>query len=216
MRRLLPSHTSGEPPISIHAPRVGCDQRRPPTLPRRQRFQSTHPVWGATTIWSGWTQSSPDFNPRTPCGVRPMIEAMDEYYSLFQSTHPVWGATRHFQRVGPCFPEFQSTHPVWGATRGRGYQRQAYPISIHAPRVGCDRPHRTASPGPSDFNPRTPCGVRLSRSGLIDQLEYISIHAPRVGCDSWTRVSAASIPNFNPRTPCGVRPAASYSFPRSV
>ena len=33
-------------------------------------------------------------------------------------------------------------------------------ISIHAPLAGCDTPPSWRSTTPSDFNPRTPCGVR--------------------------------------------------------
>ena len=35
------------------------------------KFQSTHPVWGATRMWCTWLQEHGNFNPRTPCGVRP-------------------------------------------------------------------------------------------------------------------------------------------------
>ena len=34
-----------------------------------------------------------------------------------------------------------------------------------------------------NFNPRTPCGVRLSLPSYLSQILRISIHAPRVGCD---------------------------------
>ena len=35
-------------------------------------------------------------------------------------------------------------------------------ISIHAPLAGCDLPGVVARGRSRDFNPRTPCGVRLS------------------------------------------------------
>ena len=34
-------------------------------------------------------------------------------------------------------------------------------ISIHAPRAGCDGSSQLLGIGLGDFNPRTPCGVRL-------------------------------------------------------
>ena len=34
--------------ISIHAPRVGCDQKKYADAVGQVKFQSTHPVWGAT------------------------------------------------------------------------------------------------------------------------------------------------------------------------
>ena len=79
-------------PISIHAPGVGCDVN---TYVIRTFFQY--------------------FNPRTPCGVRPL---------------------RRY-RIGSGL-RFQSTHPVWGATCSRQTKININSISIHAPRVGCD------------------------------------------------------------------------------
>ena len=167
--------------ISIHAPRVGCDpppQRSPgpavdfnPRTPCGVRrpfgllhlpiwaFQSTHPVWGATSTPATAAWMDGDFNPRTPCGVRLLFFAGIILPLLFQSTHPVWGATG---AAGP-------------PGRGGG-------ISIHAPRVGCDR-----------------------HCGPIGGCPVISIHAPRVGCDASGSGKRYEYGDFNPRTPCGVR-----------
>ena len=124
-------------------------------------FQSTRPVWGATTM--------------IVC--QRMVDG-------FQSTRPVWGATItakrlqqrrgisiHAPRVGrdlsvqlvfhqpmqnfnpraPCGARhasfqttvvlviFQSTRPVWGATDNRHISAGIIDISIHAPRVGRDQ-----------------------------------------------------------------------------
>ena len=79
--------------VSIHAPRVGCDEvwssgwlslmgfnsRTPCGVRRRSgvrqcecvRFQFTHPVWGATCEELNISNSNKGFNSRTPCGVRP-------------------------------------------------------------------------------------------------------------------------------------------------
>ena len=57
--------------ISIHAPLAGCD-RAPAVVPNAAEiFQSTHPLRGATRTFSAMTRMDGDFNPRTPCGVRP-------------------------------------------------------------------------------------------------------------------------------------------------
>ena len=37
-----------EESVSIHAPRVGCDTKAVSLYVRVQKFQFTHPVWGAT------------------------------------------------------------------------------------------------------------------------------------------------------------------------
>ena len=57
-----------------------------------------------------------DFNPRSPCGERPVAR------SCFRPTG-----------------SFQSTLPVWGATVRSWKHRAFRAISIHAPRVGSDR-----------------------------------------------------------------------------
>ena len=79
--------------ISIHAPRAGSDNPPPPQASRKNRFQSTLPVRGATepnlfeTLYSAISIHAPRagsdnntetpanrdnyFNPRSPCGERP-------------------------------------------------------------------------------------------------------------------------------------------------
>ena len=173
---------------------------------------------------------SGDFNPRTPCGVRLTLAIDSPRESIFQSTHPVWGATHGRHSPIQLADEFQSTHPVWGATQGPAGPQGPKGISIHAPRVGCDQGNRRQPPGRSDFNPRTPCGVRptaartrelssrdfnprtpcgvrLAALVLFREHTGISIHAPRVGCDlPLLGHHSSTRRNFNPRTPCGVRP----------
>ena len=79
-------------------------------------------------------------------------------------------------------------------------------ISIHAPRVGCDWTPCKPSWTSTNFNPRTPCGVRPAFLPWIFRIIGISIHAPRVGCDFGATMPPAVLGiNFNPRTPCGVR-----------
>ena len=101
-----------------------------------------------------------DFNPRTPRGVR----RLKSYLSLALDG------------------EFQSTHPARGATFARRRFYQTGGISIHAPREGCDCGGALYAECSSNFNPRTPRGVRR-RATLRRQY----------WCD------------FNPRTPRGVR-----------
>ena len=126
--------------ISIHAPRVGCDIND-----------------------ISKTTSNTNFNPRTPCGVRPWTDSLPvSGQQIFQSTHPVWGATinRSTRRIRQ---RFQSTHPVWGAT--------AMCIYSLIPSI--------------DFNPRTPCGVRPL--GFISSFSHISFQSthPVWGATSW-------------------------------
>ena len=77
------------------------------------------------------------FNPRAPCGARPIRR-------LKGSTPPI----------------FQSTRPVRGATLKAGKITPAQKISIHAPRAGRDEHDERRRAGRDYFNPRAPCGAR--------------------------------------------------------
>ena len=123
--------------ISIHAPRVGSDICSFLTYCVAYRFQSTLPVWGATSPTIGAPQCPQNFNPRSPCGERP------EFAATFSISSPI---SIHAPRVG-------SDHRRDIGRRQRG-------ISIHAPRVGSD-PHNAHTPcSRRYFNPRSPCGER--------------------------------------------------------
>jgi hypothetical protein len=78
---------------------------------------------------------------------------------------------------------FQSTRPVWGATGQVDGAPLSGVVSIHAPRVGRDRPHRAPQPRDPCFNPRAPCGARPQAQGRSPRRPVVSIHAPRVGRD---------------------------------
>ena len=147
-----------------------------------------------------------NFNPRTPCGVRPACTSLTKGIWAFQSTHPLRGATK-------TLPEFSVP---------------SFSISIHAPLAGCDEQHADAVPhgrGISIHAPLAGCDVLarlkllrgsisihaplagcdkiLSADGTVKNV--ISIHAPLAGCDRFARSGRCPIPHFNPRTPCGVR-----------
>ena len=91
-------------------------------------------------------------------------------------------------------------------------------VSIHAPRVGCDRLSQFQWSRRHCFNSRTPCGVRL-RALIVsmqlvefqfthpvwgattdgkasDKETEVSIHAPRVGCDSKGISASATATQF--------------------
>ena len=150
----------GEGEISIHAPLAGCDK-------------STGRSSGRRNV---------NFNPRTPCGVRPRRWKTTKKAKLFQSTHPLRGATSAFRTQQSSDFGFQSTHPLRGATDIIFDCMNCMKISIHAPLAGCD-------------------SLNFEKT----ELEKISIHAPLAGCDCPHRIYAHRSCHFNPRTPCGVR-----------
>ena len=127
------------PLLSIHAPRAGCDRSMNGQSNGLQRFQSTHPVRGATRRSQTARCPLRHFNPRTPCGVRPsFLSDFANMFSHFNPRTPCGVRRKLIQIYGAPTWEFQSTHPVRGAT------------SISVTRVS----------KPPNFNPRTPCGVR--------------------------------------------------------
>ena len=100
------------------------------------------------------------FNPRTPCGVRRSGK----------------GGTRE------AF-EFQSTHSMRSATKLERERERPKLISIHALHAECDQKTIRQPPAFTNFNPRTPCGVRPGRHSPLACPWLISIHALHAECD---------------------------------
>ena len=186
-------------------------------------------MWGATHPYSLSGSGSTDFNPRSPCGERPVCAAQISLSYRFQSTLPVWGATdelRHadmLHTISIHAPRVGSDDPL------SNVMLLNISISIHAPRVGSDLSYhchiqldkRFQSTLPvwgatiiaharqlvlHHFNPRSPCGERpMPWAPLLFPL-LISIHAPRVGSDPAHHEHDNEMGYFNPRSPCGERP----------
>ena len=122
--------------ISIHAPLAGSD---------------TVGIMVAASVW--------DFNPRSPCGERPLRGGKMVELSRFQSTLPLRGATLDFW-MDSCVKIFQSTLPLRGATTFVILDHITHTISIHAPLAGSDAFLPATIQPRRDFNPRSPCGER--------------------------------------------------------
>ena len=123
--------------ISIHALRAECDVIIMRLYLPSTRFQSTHSVRSATLCQRPLPPLWEYFNPRTPCGVRLILSLSLVRKREFQSTHSVRSAT----------------YPAYNA---QDYEH----ISIHALRAECDQINSYKDVAISNFNPRTPCGVR--------------------------------------------------------
>ena len=102
----------------------------------------------------------PDFNPRAPCGARPISDRILCAVSGFQSTRPLRGATGEQKWRVPCCI-----------------------ISIHAPLAGRDYYQKHCKLQRRNFNPRAPCGARPVHVRRNDHRKPISIHAPLAGRD---------------------------------
>ena len=79
--------------ISIHAPRMGSDSKSVVYAIPATVFQSTLPVWGATSRSRQARHTGENFNPRSPYGERHWRHWFWPISLGFQSTLPVWGAT---------------------------------------------------------------------------------------------------------------------------
>ena len=86
--------------------------------------------------WGPW-----DFNPRAPCGARPIVRCPTLAGLVFQPTRPLRGATVSDLYLTLLANRFQPTRPLRGATIS--------PLSC--------------SLYLTDFNPRAPCGARQQK-----------------------------------------------------
>ena len=192
--------------ISIHAPREGCDLFKHATE-RDIVYISIHaPREGCDRSTTVLSPAAGNFNPRTPRGVRPLVLLLGQGLSIFQSTHPARGATATTS-LSPSNPrQFQSTHPARGATVCWHYAYFVFGnFNPRTPRGV--RPTRSTIKLllATNFNPRTPRGVRPAPLIFPFQPQEISIHAPREGCDWRSQYLSHESVDFNPRTPRGVR-----------
>ena len=78
--------------ISIHAPRVGSDCFFKCSKSSTGRFQSTLPVWGATSVAFFRNLWVLYFNPRSPCGERPDFDGMTKAQLLISIHAPRVGS----------------------------------------------------------------------------------------------------------------------------
>ncbi len=170
--------------VSIHAPRAGRDLDAPCHRHEHQRFQSTRPVRGATRRTCIVGNSARGFNPRAPCGARPIWVQVLLSCCVFQSTRPVRGATFLAFSSRPICSRFQSTRPVRGATVHLHRVRQLGQVSIHAPRAGRDGTVHDVS------HEDQPVSIHAPRAGRdVGEAQRlcgvpVSIHAPRAGRDA--------------------------------
>ena len=127
-------------------PRTPCGVRlsRKGLFNMLSKFQSTHPLRGATMPKLTLTRQFHNFNPRTPCGVRHRLRRLSASIPIFQSTHPLRGATAKMHKVFCAFCDNRQFYrvspsgvPSVGAlfTYSRGLQRAG--AGANLPVNGC-------------------------------------------------------------------------------
>ena len=167
--------------ISIHAPLAGSDMK----------------------TYVHYTDDM-NFNPRSPCGERPVLSVFSVAALDFNPRSPC-GERRQDSKRGFRTYQFQSTLPLRGATAQTFLGEGRLRISIHAPLAGSDLRFLATKWRQSYFNPRSPCGERRVSKPIAEGIYDISIHAPLAGSDPAPYISTTLLKNFNPRSPCGER-----------
>ena len=97
--------------ISIHAAQEGCDGNAHIPLALAIIFQSTQPEWAATAVGFSVCFRRKYFNPRSPSGLRLIVQSSDELWTLFQSTQPEWAATSITDRLHITVAHFNPRSP---------------------------------------------------------------------------------------------------------
>ena len=189
--------------ISIHAPLARCDDTLRGTTPHKEI--SIHAPLARCDY--GGELSPPchrDFNPRTSCEVRQLLDYTSSAVGQFQSTHLLRGATCRYDWT--YNQHAISIHaPLARCDRRVVEVVDSAVISIHAPLARCDRALLMSIMLHIYFNPRTSCEVRpamgvkvfsilrFQSTHLLRGATYsgpkivhrliISIHAPLARCD---------------------------------
>ena len=147
--------------ISIHAPLTGCDVERKCQEYMSMRISIHAPLTGCDDMSDdGYKLINISIHaPLTGCDFSVIFITI--YNFVFQSTHPLRDATYDKFVKQQKRRQFQSTHPLRDATGNT------------APLLDTL----------SNFNPRTPYGMRQTESLIIILASLISIHAPLTGCD---------------------------------
>ena len=156
--------------ISIHAPRVGSDAYASfgDALP----IISIHaPRVGSDGAFKLHPSSLTYFNPRSPCGERPLMDGTSLALYLISIHAPRVGSDaraacerggkKHFNPRSPCGERLLGSHRHCDG----GYFN---------PRSPCgERHHLFLHPAPHrNFNPRSPCGERLDVT-CYDRIRYL-------------------------------------------
>ena len=101
-----------------------------------------------------------------------------------------------------------------GATQPLARPLVAPAISTHAPRAGSDIPVFFCLIANTHFNPRSPCGERLSCVLTSFSATRFQPTLPVRGATRGGPGTSTSTTNFNPRSPCGERhQSGSHSAP---
>ena len=117
-RRAEASARKAAEAISIHAPRVGSDRLQQLAMCWPEKFQSTLPVWGATSQLLPRIVCRRDFNPRSPCGERRARPAVRAAVGIISIHAPRGGRDTFFSIRTISLSHFNPRSP-WGERQQR-------------------------------------------------------------------------------------------------
>ena len=130
----------------------------------------------------------------------------------FQSTRPMRGATLTDEDANSSGGV--SIHaPHAGRDSGGKATVTTHDVSIHAPHAGRDVRKQYEGTAQWSFNPRAPCGARLSTLCLFSCRQRFNPRAPCGARPLRTSRTEKDL-SFNPRAPCGARHWSTHQFTR--
>ena len=142
-------------PVSTHAPLAGSDFLGL-TLCNGLVVSTHAPLAGSDGSARAACQRHGGFNPRSPCGERPLCCSKSVLPGLFQPTLPLRGATRCLVEIETNH-RFQPTLPLRGATLDRDNRDGEHlGVSTHAPLAGSDSRQAVTMPSSMMFQPTLP------------------------------------------------------------
>ena len=152
----------------------------------------------------------PHFNPRAPCGARPMALAIPGAPSNFNPRAPC-GARLAGKVLCCCWIYFNPRAPCGARRFGGNCYRQSQRFQSTRPLRGATDTSRSGSYH-NRFQSTRPLRGATGMPLGVEPSQQISIHAPLAGRDRsrWDRL--CNLGDFNPRAPCGARRRI---FPRS-
>ena len=172
---------------------------------------------GATIACGSAITSKANFNPRPPCGERPVCLISVPKYENFNPRPPC--GERH-ARIDDLSTIVQiSIHAPHAGSDTSPIKRGRQIVDFN-PRPPCGERHiacGSAITSKANFNPRPPCGERQKKSFCVGKHIRISIHAPHAGSDDVERAESEVFKRISIHAPhagsdCVVSPYSSIPF----
>ena len=149
-----------------------------------------------------------NFNPRAPCGARPVVR-FGGSCCIYISTHaPLAGRDILIADASEVLRNISTHAPLAGRDAYSAAPAPVNVISTHAPLAGRDpSPAALRSSNCFYFNPRAPCGARrVYRVAAVGGGLVFQPTRPLRGATGERIQKLQMGKNFNPRAPCGARP----------